>query len=368
MKKILIGFIEDGKAGGVDRYILDFYKDIHGIYANVDFLTSNYHEKLAEELKKNGSELLKCPKMTDLSGQYQTIKRIVSEKKYDIVYFNYSTAIGWAAVKGAHDAGAKRVVIHSHNSGFSHNNMFIQKIYELVHYLSRPLLCKYTTDYLSCSDKAAIWMFGRQARHPNRVKYIKNEVNTETYCYSEQKRAYFRTEYGLEDSFIVGHVGGMLKAKNQAFLIKIMPKLKEYIPNAKLLLVGDGENKRKLQILAEKHNLKNDVIFAGYMNTANGMMNAFDVFCLPSYIEGLPYVAVEAQMLGIPCIFSERITRQVVQTNASSFISINKPKCWIKQIVDYKDLDRTKIRAIKNQDDDAFITRTEYISDILKEL
>ena len=365
MKKILIGMIMDGKAGGVDRYILDFHKDIHGIYANVDFLTSNYDKNLAEELKKSGSELLECPKMTDLLGQYRALKKIVSENKYDIVYFNYSTAIGWTAVKGAHDAGAKKVIVHSHNSGFSRDNILIQIIYKLIHYLFRPLLCRYATDYLSCSDKAAHWMFGSKSKNENSVKYIKNEVNTEIYCFSEQKREYFRSEFGLEDSFVIGQVGGMLKAKNQAFLIKIMPKLKKYIPNAKLLLVGDGEKRRSLQILTKKLNLNDDVIFAGYMNTTNGVMNAFDVFCLPSYIEGLPYVALEAQILRIPCILSDKITKQVAQTSACAYISINKPKQWINKIVKYQDMDRCKIQGLKNQDD-KFITRVEFIEDMLK--
>ena len=51
MKKLLIGVIVDGKAGGVDKYILDFYSEVNGRYAEVDFLTSEYSEGLAQTLR-----------------------------------------------------------------------------------------------------------------------------------------------------------------------------------------------------------------------------------------------------------------------------------------------------------------------------
>lgn len=110
MVKILIGFIMDGKAGGVDKYILDFYEKIHGKYAQVDLLTNNYTEELAERLKIKGSRLLVCPRAINTWGQYKTLKNFVSQNGYNIVYFNYSTSIGWSALKGARDGGADRVV------------------------------------------------------------------------------------------------------------------------------------------------------------------------------------------------------------------------------------------------------------------
>lgn len=364
MKKLLIGMIIDGKAGGVDKYILDFYNDIHGKYAQVDFLSGVYSEELAEELKKHGSQLLVCPKMSDLAGQYRALKQIVSYNKYDIVYFNYSTAIGWTAVKGARDAGAERVIVHSHNSGFSNNSIVTEKLFELAHYLFRPLLCRYATDYLSCSDKAAVWMFGKIAKNGKRVRLIKNEVDDTRYYPDQEKRDFFRSQYGLEDSFVIGNVGGMLKAKNQAFLIKLLVPLKAVVPNAKLLLVGDGENRKSLEALTSKLGLDNDVIFAGYMNTENGIMNAFDVFCLPSYIEGFPYVAVEAQKLNLPCILSDRITKQVRRLDQCTYKSLNKPKEWINQIDELSRKGRKEIRQIENKSLPLFITRVEFFKEI----
>ena len=363
MKKLLIGVIVDGKAGGVDKYILDFYSEVNGRYAEVDFLTSEYSEGLAQTLRKNGSKLLTAPRANDLLGQYKALKRIVSENNYDIVYFNYSTAIGWTAVKGAHDGGAKKIIVHSHNNGYCHNNSVKQAVFTFLHYLSRPFICKYATDLLSCSDKAANWMFGKKALKNNKIRYIKNEVDDSVYCPSVEKREHFRNMFDLNNTFVIGHVGSMLKAKNQIFLIELLPKIKKYIPNAKLLLVGEGENKASLQAYVNGLKLADDVIFAGYLNSSEGIMNAFDVFCLPSLIEGYPFVAIEAQHYKLPCIFSDRITRQIVKTDACSYVSLNEPKEWVNQIVAYKDIDN--IQAIKNVCESEFITCVDFVEEMI---
>ncbi len=363
MKKLLIGLIVDGKAGGLDKYILDFYSKINGRYAEVDFLTSEYSESLAEILRKNGSKLLTAPRANDLLGQYRALKQIVSENKYDIVYFNYSTAIGWTAVKGARDGGAKRIIVHSHSSGFYINSSLKQSVFSVFHYLSRPFICKYATDLLSCSDVAANWMFGNRALKNNKIRYIKNKVDDNICCPSSEKREHFRNVFDLNDTFVIGHVGNMFKVKNQVFLIELLPKIKEYIPNAKLLLVGEGENKASLQAYANELKLADDVIFAGYLNSSEGVMNAFDVFCLPSLNEGYPYVAIEAQHYKLPCIFSDRITRQIVETDACSYISLNKPEEWVNQIVEYKDINN--IQAIKNACEPDFITCADFIEEMI---
>ena len=364
MKKILIGLIMDGKAGGVDKYILDFYKEVHGVYAQVDFLTSGYTEELAAMLKQNGSQLAVCPRFTDPVGQYRTLLRLVAENGYDAVYFNYSTAIGWAAVKGARDGGAQKVIVHSHNNGFCDNSRIKQFLFICLHYFSRPFLRRYATDLLSCSDAAALWMFGGKALKNHRVTYIKNEVDSRAFAPSAEKRQFFREKYHVEDAFVIGHVGTMLKAKNQLFLIRLLPEIKRQISNAKLFLVGEGETKEKLITYAQKIGVSDDVVFAGYVNSSEGIMNAFDVFCLPSYIEGYPYVAVEAQILGLPCILSKQVTEQVDCTDRCTHLSIREPKLWVKQLVAERDKNGRVPQITESKDSCAFMTRVEYIAEL----
>lgn len=365
MKKILIGWILDGKAGGVDKYILDLYEEIHGKYAHVDFMSNLPAGELAEKVKKNGSRWFTMPSLFRLSGQYHAVKNAVKENHYDAVYFNYSTSIGWAAVKGARDGGAAHVIVHAHSSGFCATDFFKETVTRALHYLCRPFTVKYTTDFISCSDKAALWIFGKRTVQKGKVRYVINDADDRLFYPSAQKREEYRRKFGVEDCFVIGHTGNLQKVKNQAFLIGLMPELKKRIPKVRLLLVGQGETLSALLDQAKRLGVEREVIFAGYADTADGIMNAFDVFCLPSLMEGYPYVAIEAQKTGLICLLSDRITKQVIRTERCRYLPLKDPDRWVGEIERIADT-----RELQNPDtapasDTRFSDRVTTVKDIL---
>ena len=365
MKKILIGWIADGKAGGVDKYILDFYQDIRP-YAQVDFMSNVGAGELAEQMKNNGSKWFTVANLMHPVKQYRALKQIVQENGYDAVYFNYSTAIGWTAVKGARDGGASHVIVHAHNSGFYDNNPLKQYLFRAAHYLFRPLMTRYVTDFLSCSDKAADWVFGKKTVKSGRIRYISNKIDLQVFHPSKEKRQRYRQCFGVEENFVIGNVGNLQKVKNQAFLIRLLPELKKAIPNVKLLLIGQGKEYHALQELTGHLGLSGDVIFAGYLDTSDGVMNAFDIFCLPSLIEGYPYVVVEAQSLNIPCVLSDRITRQVLQTGKGCFLSLKRPDQWATVISQYRQGKFLPNEQAMHFEKNEFMTRIDFMEDICK--
>ena len=75
-----------------------------------------------------------------------------------------------------------------------------------------------------------------------------------------------------------------------------------------LLLVGKGENLNKIRELVEEYGLTDNVIFYGESENVLSLMQAMDVFILPSRFEGLPCVLIEAQALGLPCIVSSTVS------------------------------------------------------------
>lgn len=103
-----------------------------------------------------------------------------------------------------------------------------------------------------------------------------------------------RRELGVEDKFVMCFVGELSGRKNQAFLINAMPKVKEQIPNAALVLVGDGDERENYAALAEKLGVAEDVIFTGRRRDAVDLMRASDVYVSASKVEGLPFNIVEA--------------------------------------------------------------------------
>ena len=103
-----------------------------------------------------------------------------------------------------------------------------------------------------------------------------------------------RMRYASPDNFVMLFVGELSKRKNQAFLIDSFKKVKEYVPNAKLWLVGGGHEEAALTKKIELLGLSEDISLFGNKKNPEDFMAACDVYVSPSLGEGLPFNIVEA--------------------------------------------------------------------------
>lgn len=78
--------------------------------------------------------------------------------------------------------------------------------------------------------------------------------------------------------------------------------------------------------------LADRIIFSGARADVNKLYSAMDVFCLPSFYEGLPVVALEAQANGLPCLFSDKMTKEVILTPEARQLSIENVEVWADAI------------------------------------
>ena len=86
--------------------------------------------------------------------------------------------------------------------------------------------------------------------------------------------------------------------------------------NFALLLVGSGKLEEDVKRQLSEAGLADKAFFAGQCSRERtaGMYQAMDLFCLPSLYEGLPGTVVEAQASGLPCLVSDRVTKEVCLT------------------------------------------------------
>jgi glycosyltransferase involved in cell wall biosynthesis len=105
-------------------------------------------------------------------------------------------------------------------------------------------------------------------------------------------------------------VAGMVERKGLGYLIRSMPPIRERLPDTELLLVGEGYYKKHLQLLAQKLHIQDKIHFIPTTDSEPRVpdeklplyYNAADVFVLPSLIEGLGVVGIEAMACGTPFI------------------------------------------------------------------
>lgn len=269
---------------------------------------------------------------------FKNLFGLIRREHYDCVHIHADVA-NKLLVSGlaSRAAGAEKIIFHSHAAGVDGSH---RKLKLFIHKVCRRMLKYLGTDFVSCSELAARWMFPNIS--DSNITKIKNGVDLEKFRYNKEVRLAMRKELGIKDGYIVGHVGRFAYQKNHIYLIDVFSELCKTNDNVKLLLVGEGNLEDEIRGKVKALQLDEKVIFYGTTDTVEKIFCAMDIFVLPSNFEGLPIVGVEAQASGLPVIFSDTITSEAGIIKNICFLPIDKQSIgrWCECINDYLKLDR----------------------------
>ena len=219
---------------------------------------------------------------------------------------------------------------------------------KLTRWMRRNLSKK--ADYLfTCSELAGISVFGEKAVREGKTIFIPNAIDCRLFAYNEKKRMELRRKLGIEDKYVIGHVGRFHYAKNHEYLLHIFAelckkeKLNEDLKNKKsfvLLLLGEGSGMEGARALAEELGIADRVYFLGNRDNIYDYYQAMDYFVYPSRYEGLPGTMVEAQASGLKCVMSDTICREVAVTELVHTMDIRADAAlwadYIRETADYQ--------------------------------
>ncbi len=338
MKRILIGYIIDGETGGIDRYLTNLLNRIpfDSGEIQVDFLTNCITPQLENNLSRyNNVRAYEIATLKHPIRQFNQTVNLIKRNKYDVTYFNISTALHCIGAAAAKRCGVKKRIIHSHASGIDSQNKLNREILTFLNSICKIFLHKQGTDFCACSETAGEWLFPKKVLQSKNFQIIKNAIDTRPYAFSHAKRAELRKTLNLENKLVVGHVGSFNYSKNHEFLLQVFEKLHLKDPKSVLMLIGDGSLYEQIVQRTKAMGLSNCVLFMGKRKDANDLMQAMDIFVLPSNFEGLGIVGVEAQVSGLPCIFSDRVPKEISFTENCSFLAIDKESSaedWAEKI------------------------------------
>ncbi len=329
--------------GGLETYLMQQFDHIHHEKLMYDFVNITAEDEIVyrDHIEENGGKVYgvfsRHSNPVRHYWQWFSLLRKVAGNYHAIVLNANNLAYVYPLLL-AKFFGIKKRIIHSHNAGFEFPVGFARKILIAVN----TILLKYAaTDYFACSQKAGEWMFGKNQT----FRVIHNAIETRDLRYDEPIRQEARKELGVSDRFVMGHVGRFSYQKNHLFLLDIFHEVHKKKPDAVLLLVGDAVNdmsfweqaKEKVEILGLAENVK----FLGLRKDVPRLMQAMDCFLLPSRFEGLPLVGIEAQAAGLPCFFSDTITKEVGITDLAHFISLEtSPAKWAEEILEKSQIPR----------------------------
>ena len=321
----IMGIMENG---GVEAIVMNYDRAIDHDRVQFDFFvdeTSSFPQRAEIELL--GGRCYLVPSYTHPIRYIRALKRLFRENGYTIVHAQINTM----SVFPLFAAWLARVPVRiCHNHSTSHRGEGFKSILKL---LLRPFAKLFATHYFACGDTAARWMYGARLVDAGRVSVLPNAIDLSRFRFSQEARASVRTEIGVEsETLVVGHIGRFMFQKNHAFLLKIFQSLLAIRPNALLVLAGEGELFAQTQALAKSLGIERNVRFLGVRRDAERLYAAMDVFCLPSFYEGLPVVMVEALSNGLSCVVSDQVTRELNEFAVTQLSLDDAPEIWARAL------------------------------------
>ncbi len=136
---------------------------------------------------------------------------------------------------------------------------------------------------------------------PSRMVLIRNGIDLAVFRPRPREQA--RTQFGLPpEAAVIGGAGRLDPQKGFGFLLEAMPLVRAEVAGARLIIAGEGHERRRLEDQVDRLGLRECVRLLGHVEDMAGFMSAIDVFALPSLWEGLPHVVMEAMACGRPVV------------------------------------------------------------------
>ncbi len=309
--------------GGAETMIMTLFREVKKDGIIFDFFIctdeDNYYEK--EALRLGAHVFKSVPKSVSMWKYCKDLYTVLKKEKYDIVHVHASDSYAAIPIFIAWLARVPVKIAHSHNST-GNMNPYVQKVLQ-------KLLNICCDKKLACSYNAGNWMYGKGDH-----LFFENPIDVRKFRFSMQDRIHLRQKYGLKKEKAYIHVGRFSRQKNHRFLIDIFHDLHKLQPDAKLFLIGCGEDEDMIKHKVKSLHLEEAIVFIGKTSNVHTYLSMADIFLFPSLYEGFPLTLIEAQSSGLPCYVSKAITTQVKITDLVSFISLDiSSQDWAYEIV-----------------------------------
>jgi len=337
--------------GGITQYALQNWKFIDKSKFQFDFATLSQKLDFEEQLKKSGAGVfyISCSAEQDKEQFSKEFRNILIKGNYDVIHLHTGKWKSLLVEEIAKELGIKKVILHAHSTGIDILDESERIKGEKRHNEVRGLLNEsVATDYWACSLKAADFLYGDRIPR-EKIVIMNNAIDLSSFEFDEEKRMRIRKELGVaDDEIIIGNVGRLSYTKNQGFLLRVFNEICKFQNNYKLLLVGDGELKEDYFRFVKENHLEGKVLFLGFRKDVNQLLQAMDVFCLPSRFEGFGMVLVEAQASGLLCLASNNIPNETEVSDLIEYLPLKEEE-WVNKLLNVKKKTRVSdIEKIRN--------------------
>lgn len=332
-------FCESWESGGIEAFLTNVICSMNRDGLVIDIVAARLGQSVfSAPMKERGVSFFQLSGSTRRVGENRRLfQKLVEKRRYDVFHLNAYQALSLTYLCTAKEAGVLVRIAHSHNTAL--RKSITRSLKLALHHWARKRYANDMTCRWACSKAAAEFLFGETGSW----HFIPNGIDISRFRFDPEGREKVRNEMGLDGRLVIGNVGRLCYQKNQGFLLEVLGEVRKLNPESVLLLIGEGEDKSRLEEKAKTLGIEGNIIFYGTTDKVEQFYWAMDVFVFPSFFEGLGIAAIEAQASGVPVVCSEHIPKEALVTGQVTQLSLSAgARTWAEAVQQAKAVsDRT---------------------------
>lgn len=306
MEKILCVTNDFGpRAGGIETFVIGLIERLPFgsviVYTNAQENSAPYDHEWVE---KFGVEVIrdKAKILLPTPGVAYCVNAIVRERNISTVFFGAAAPLGLLS-RGLRKAGVQQIVALTHG-----HEVWWSKVWPFT--LAMKSISRHV-DHLTYLGEYTRSAIAQSITKEAATRMVKIAPGIDTDHFSPVDASQLRSELGLTEKKVIVSVGRLVHRKGQDVLIEAMPAIIKEVPEAHILMIGEGPYRSYLENRVKALGLEERVTFIGRLQYADlpRYICAGDLFVMPSRsrlagleVEGLGIVYLEASACGLPVI------------------------------------------------------------------
>lgn len=279
--------------GGIELMAASLVRGLDATRFRSSFCTFDWKGKLVPELREDGYAIHHRKRRSGLDLMWVLwFARLLRREGVDIVQAHNATALFYGALATTLVPGT-RLLYTEHDRAFP--TALRQRGLHAV-------LARRTRAVSTVSETLRRHLVRWEHFPAERVHVIRNGIEMRP---PDRPRPVLRQELELGDRPVAGIVARLAPVKNHAMLLRAWRLVLEQVPQAVLLVVGNGTQETALKQLATSLGIAEAVRFLGFRRDIADLLGCLDVFVLSSFSEGLSLTLLEAEAMGLPVVATQ---------------------------------------------------------------
>lgn len=327
-KKSVLLYMAKIDVGGIENLFLNLIPQLDDQFSFHIAYYGDGANELGEQFEAMGCtiERVEANRFRHPIKFIRELRRCIRNHGVDVLHANAGYSTFFALIASYLEHVPVRIA-HSHSSKFGVQGNPLNAVFRPMCKIACHFLA---TDRINIGSKSASSIFF----HNDSSVFVPNGIDLNRFSYHEGTRAILRRKLGAsDDTFVVLHVGRFVPVKNHEFLLTVFSEILQVVPNALLVLVGDGPLKSEIRQKSLDLGIFNKVRFAGIVRNTEDYYSAADAFVFPSIYEGLSLSLVEAQANGLSCFTSDAVDSDTKVTDNLFFLPLKDEAAWAKEIL-----------------------------------